>query len=190
MKKEKKTSKKKKIKSLDLQMTLNTDLTAALRFKNVACQSVSVPLRDPYIVVAVVTVVTCLSHGWFQSAVGSLHPHRTLYIPSCMVKQSNSTNSFFPSRKMHRQGRKRKVGTVTPPDGLIASACRTPSPKRHKDHGTTNEDFHAYNGGYDTVLSARRTSAKHARARATENNLTSSISLPDIPWFVCRVIPN
>ncbi|CAH3139336.1 unnamed protein product [Porites lobata] len=63
-----------------------------------------------------------------------------------MVKQSNSTNSFFPSRKMHRQGRKRKVGTVTPPDGLIASACRTPSPKRHKDHGTTNEDFHAYNG--------------------------------------------
>lgn len=47
---------------------------------------------------------------------------------------------------MHRQGRKRKVGTVTPPDGLIASACRTPSPKRHKDHGTTNEDFHAYNG--------------------------------------------
>ena len=107
-----------------------------------------------------------------------------------MVKQSNSTNSFFPSRKMHRQGRKRKVGTVTPPDGLIASACRTPSPKRHKDHGTTNEDFHAYNGGYDTVLSARRTSAKHARARATENNLTSSISLPDIPWFVCRIIPN
>ena len=59
---------KKKIKSLDLQMTLNKDLTAALRFKNVACQSVSVPLRDPYIVVA---VVTCLSHGWFQSAVGS-----------------------------------------------------------------------------------------------------------------------
>ncbi|CAH3020946.1 unnamed protein product [Porites evermanni] len=47
---------------------------------------------------------------------------------------------------MHRQGRKRKVGTVTPPDGLIASACRTPSPKRHKDHGITNEDFHAYNG--------------------------------------------
>lgn len=84
---------------------------------------------------------------------------------------------------MHRQGRKRKVGTVTPPDGLIASACRTPSPKRHKDYGTTNEDFHAYNGGYDTVLSARRTSAKHARARATENNLTSSISLPDIPWL-------
>lgn len=51
-------------------MTLNKDLTAALRFKNVACQSVSVPLRDPYIVVAVVTVVTCLSHGWFRSAVG------------------------------------------------------------------------------------------------------------------------
>ena len=72
MKKEKKNKqKKKKIKSLDLQMTLNKDLTAALRFKNVACQSVSVPLRDPYIVVAVVTVVTCLSHGWFQSAVGS-----------------------------------------------------------------------------------------------------------------------
>ena len=90
MKKEKKNKqKKKKIKSLDLQMTLNKDLTAALRFKNVACQSVSVPLRDPYIVVAVVTVVTCLSHGWFQSAVGSygiLLPHRTLYIPSCMVK--------------------------------------------------------------------------------------------------------
>lgn len=63
-----------------------------------------------------------------------------------MVKQSNSANSFFPSLKMHRQGRKRKVGTVTPPDGLIASACRTPSPKRHKDHGTTDEDFHAYNG--------------------------------------------
>ena len=80
MKKEKKNKqKKKKFKSLDLQMTLNKDLTAALRFKNVACQSVSVPLRDPYIVVAVVTVVTCLSHGWFQSAVGSygilLHPH-------------------------------------------------------------------------------------------------------------------
>ena len=72
MKKEKKNKqKKKKIKSLDLQMTLNKDLTAALRFKNVACQSVSVPLRDPYIVVAIVTVVTCLSHGWFQSAVGS-----------------------------------------------------------------------------------------------------------------------
>lgn len=55
-------------------MMLNKDLTAALRFKNVACQSVSVPLQDPYMVVAVVTVVTvvtCLSHGWFQSAVGS-----------------------------------------------------------------------------------------------------------------------
>lgn len=44
-------------------MMLNKDLTAALRFKNVGCQSVSVPLQDPYIVVAVVTVVTCLSHG-------------------------------------------------------------------------------------------------------------------------------
>ena len=63
---------------------------------------------------------------------------------------------------MRRQGRKRKVGTVTSPDGLIASACRTPSPKRHKDHGTANEDFKAYNGGYDAVLSARRASAKHA----------------------------
>ena len=48
MKKEKTTSKKnKKIKSLDLQMTLNKDLTAALRFKNVACQSVSVPPTRP-----------------------------------------------------------------------------------------------------------------------------------------------
>lgn len=44
-------------------MMLNKDLTAALRFKNVGCQSVYVPLQDPYIVVAVVTVVTCLSHG-------------------------------------------------------------------------------------------------------------------------------
>ena len=52
-------------------MMLNKDLTAALRFKNVACQSLSVPLSDPYMVVAVVTVVTCLSHGWFQSAAGS-----------------------------------------------------------------------------------------------------------------------
>ena len=36
MKKEKKNKQKKKIKSSDLQMTLNKDLTAALRFKNVA----------------------------------------------------------------------------------------------------------------------------------------------------------
>lgn len=83
MKKEKKNKQKKKIKSSDLQMTLNKDLTAALRFKNVACQSVSVPLRDPYIVVAVVTVVTCLSHGWFQSAVAhtvSYYTHTEPYI--------------------------------------------------------------------------------------------------------------
>ena len=67
----KKKQAKKKIKSMELQMMLNKDLTAALRFKNVACQSLSVPLSDPYMVVAVVTVVTCLSHGWFQSAAGS-----------------------------------------------------------------------------------------------------------------------
>ena len=73
MKKEKKkqAKKTKKPNPWSLKMMLNKDLTAALRFKNVACQSVSVPLQDPYIVVAVVTVVTCLSHGWFQSAVGS-----------------------------------------------------------------------------------------------------------------------
>ena len=92
MKKEKKNKQKKKIKSLDLQMTLNKDLTAALRFKNVACQSVSVPLRDPYIVVAVVTVVTCLSHGWFQSAVGSygilLHPPTPNLIYSVMYGET------------------------------------------------------------------------------------------------------
>lgn len=61
-------------------MMLNKDLTAALRFKNVACQSVSVPLHNPYMVVAVVTVVTCLSHGWFQSAVGSYLITPTPYV--------------------------------------------------------------------------------------------------------------
>lgn len=31
---------------------LNKDLTAVLRFKNAACQSVSVPQQDPYMVLA------------------------------------------------------------------------------------------------------------------------------------------
>ena len=51
--------------------------------------------------------------------------------------------------KSQRPNRKRKAETVTvtQPNNLTASACRTPSPKRHND-GAKSEDFNADKGEY------------------------------------------
>ena len=46
-----------------------------------------------------------------------------------------------------RQNRKRKAETDTESNNLTASACRTPSPKRHND-GAESEDFNADKGEY------------------------------------------
>ena len=46
---------------------------------------------------------------------------------------------------MHKEGRKRKVGIITPPDVRALANLRTPSPKRHREENGDDVELESWN---------------------------------------------